>query len=91
MANNNKARALEGTHEFKFNGDNYIVDGKALDDVEVFEMFEEDKFMSAVKKILGVDQFVAFKDNNRQDDGRIPMEVFGDFVETMFEEFDLKN
>lgn len=92
MANTNaKARALEGKHTFTFNEKDYTVDSKALDDVEVFEMFEEDKFMSAVKKILGAEQFSAFKENNRQEDGRIPMELFGEFVEKMFEEFNLGN
>jgi len=92
MANNQqKARALEGEHTFEFNGEDYTVDAKALDDVEVFEMFEEDKFMSAVKKILGATEFTRFKDNNRQDDGRIPMELFGEFVEKMFSEFNLGN
>lgn len=92
MANNQqKMRALGGKQTFKFNEEEYTVDGQALDDVEVFEMFEEDKFMSAVKKILGAEEFNRFKDNNRNENGRVPMEVFGEFVEAMFSEFNLGN
>ena len=91
MANNAKVRALGGKQKFEFNEDEYTVDGAALDDVEVFELFEEEKFMTAVKRILGVDEFTRFKENNRDENGRVSMEVFGDFVEKMFAEFNLGN
>lgn len=91
MTNKNKARALSEDTTFEFNGTEYTVLAGALDDVEVFEMFEDEKYMGAVKRMLGEEEFSAFKDNNRNEAGRVPMQVFSDFVEVMFKELNLGN
>ena len=92
MANSNaKARALKGNAKFTFKDHEYEVQAEALDDIEVFELFEDEKYMTAVKKVLGKEEFETFKDNNRNEQGRVSMEVFTEFVETMFEALNLGN
>lgn len=57
----------------EYKGEKYRVSRTAMDDLELVEMLEDEKYISAVRKILGPKQWAAFKEAARADDGRIPM------------------
>ena len=66
---------------FTFRGVTYTVPRNAMDDLEVLEALEEDKFITVIRKTIGDAQWKTFKDTSRTADGRLPL------TESGFEEF----
>lgn len=92
MANTNatKARREEAKGEktpttFEFGGRTYEVSPDATDNVELFEAVEDEKYLTAARGFLGKDQWQAFKDDHREDDGRVPMAPVEDFLKALME------
>ena len=69
------------TTTFTFRGVTYTVPRNAMDDLEVLEALEEDKFITVIRKTIGDAQWKTFKDTSRTADGRLPL------TESGFEEF----
>ena len=60
--------------------------GVVVDDVELIELLDEMQTNAivlprVVRMMLGDAQYAAFKDANRNDRGRVPVEVLGEFFE----------
>ena len=72
---------LVKTTTFTFRGVTYTVPRNAMDDLEVLEALEEDKFITVIRKTIGDAQWKTFKDTSRTADGRRPL------TESGFEEF----
>ena len=90
MANNGtKARRDEAKPEeatptkFEFGGREYEVSPNALDNVELFEAVEDQKYLTAARGFVGREQWQAFKDDHREDDGRVPMAPVEKFLDTL--------
>ena len=72
---------VKTTTTFTFRGVTYTVPRNAMDDLEVLEALEEDKFITVIRKTIGDAQWKTFKDTSRTADGRLPL------TESGFEEF----
>lgn len=59
---------------FEFDGETYAIDNDALDDVELLEFIEEEKYILVVRGYLGAEQWQQFKDSHRNAKGRVPSE-----------------
>lgn len=68
----------------EFNGAEYTIAEAAMDNIEVMEFVEEEKYLKAIKLIIGEAQWQAFKDGNRDVHGRVTSSVFTDFIEKVF-------
>lgn len=74
------AEADEATNvEFDFDGVHYTVDPLAVNDIEILEEFEDGKIVGPVRRILGPEQWAAFKKKRRTG------KELSDLVEVMFE------
>ncbi|MET0490358.1 MAG: hypothetical protein ABW143_09000 [Acidimicrobiales bacterium] len=76
--------------EFDFRGDTYIITRDAFDDVELFELIEDGKEISAARKVLG-DGWQRFKDAARTPEGRVPGEAAEEFLQAMYDSVGLGN
>lgn len=94
MAQNNakasaKARRDEAKPEeatpttFTFNDRVYSVPPEAIDNVELFEAVEDQKYLTAARGFIGREQWEAFKDDHRTDDGRVPMAPVEEFLDAL--------
>lgn len=75
---------------FEFRGTQYTVPGNALDDIEVMEALEDEKYITVIKKTIGADQWAKFKAASRTSDGRIPLtdSGFEEFIDTLMKAVD---
>ncbi len=61
-----KAEAVEETTvSFEYDGVEYVLDRDAINDVDVIEAFEDNKVATALRTILGPEQWAAFKSRKR--------------------------
>lgn len=63
------------------NGDEYTIDRDAADNVEVLELIEDEKYISAIRAYVGPEQWVRWKEANRDDAGRVPRAAFEEFLD----------
>lgn len=68
----------------EYAGETYTLDADALD-LEVLELIEKDKHVSAITLLLGEADFKRFKESVRTDKGKVPMPAFQEFIETVLE------
>lgn len=83
MSNTQKQEVERKDATFEFGGRTYTVDADAIDNLELFEFIEEEKYLSAAKGFLGKEQWDAFKDDHRNEKGRVPMEPVEGFLEAL--------
>lgn len=71
----------------EFLGQTYVIEGADVDDLELFELIEDGKGITAVRQILGPERWAAFKANQRAKNaqGKITMEVFNDFLQALMD------
>lgn len=84
-----KGEVVETTFEFR--GTEYTVRNDALDDLDVMEAIEDERYIRAARAILGAEQFGRLKAQMRAEaeDGRARMSTdFKDFLEALFESVD---
>lgn len=67
----------------EYDGSTYTISSSALDDVEVVEMLEDGKYISAVRRLVGADSWECFKAAYRTDDGRVPMSALEGFLQAV--------
>jgi hypothetical protein len=80
-----KAEAKGQDITLKFDGLDYSIDRGNADNVELMELVEDEKYISAIRGYLGVDQWVQFKDSHRDEAGRVPSEAFERFMTAAME------
>jgi hypothetical protein len=68
---------------FEYEGREYNVSSSALDDVEILELLEDEKYISVVRRILGKEQWETFKDSVREADGRVPSASLEGFLKVV--------
>lgn len=98
MANTaNTARKNEANPEaatpitFQYDGETYEVVENAVDNLELFEFIEDEKFLKATKGFLGQAQWDKFKDTHRTEDGRVPMAPVEGFLQELMNAIGSKN
>ena len=90
-AASNKARKAEAKPEkatpttFEYGEETYTVAPEALDNVELFEAVEDQKYLTAARGFVGREQWDAFKNANRTEDGRVPMEHAEAFLKALMD------
>ena len=70
--------------DFEWGGHTYTVPAEAFDDTEVVELYEDGKVISAVRQILGGEQWSDWKDRNRNTSGRVPAALLEEFLAALF-------
>jgi hypothetical protein len=75
-----KADVVNKKSAFNWRGTDYTVDPDLIDDLEFFEALEGNQFATAVRKMLG-DQYDKFKDQVREDEGRVSLATTQAFLE----------
>lgn len=71
---------------FEYDGETYTIDEDAVDNLELFEAIEDEKYLTAARGFVGRDQWQRFKDRYRDPvTGRVPMEPVQGFLQTMME------
>ncbi len=66
--------------EIEYNEESYLIDPKAMNDIEVLEFIEDAQYIKATKKLIGNAQWVKYKDSNRDEEGRVNPDGFQDFL-----------
>lgn len=60
---------------FTYSDAEYTIEPERLNNLELFEAIEDGRYITATKGFLGDTQWAAFKEANRTEDGRVPMEA----------------
>lgn len=71
------------TRAFTHGGNEYTLPTSAMDDVEILELLEDEKYLSVVRRVLGREQWDRFKDSERLDDGRVPAASLESFIKAV--------
>jgi hypothetical protein len=71
---------------FNWRGTEYTVDPDLVDDLEFFEVLEMNHYATAVRKMLGDEQYDRFKDQVREAEGRVSMATTQVFLEEYMSE-----
>jgi hypothetical protein len=79
-----KAEAKLASITVKFEGTTYTIPRENVDDLELFEALEDNKYISATRGFLGQQQWDAFKDAHRVG-GRVPMSTMNSFLDALME------
>ncbi|HET6154362.1 MAG TPA: hypothetical protein VFE15_15565 [Marmoricola sp.] len=80
-----KAEAKDAPIEFDHEGVHYALTRDDANNLEFFELVEDDNMLRAVRLLLGPEQWTAFKESLRGEDGRVPLTVFDPFVSKVLE------
>lgn len=80
-----KAEADPGPLRFTFDGVAYVVPRENADNMELFELIEDGKSLSAARAFVGADQWREFKDRVRLPDGRVPAAPVNGFLEALMD------
>lgn len=64
-----------------WHGHTYVIETELVNDLEVLEAFEQNYLATGLRRMLGDDQYQAFKDNERNDGGRISLDSVNEFLE----------
>lgn len=81
-----KAEAKQQDASFVFDGQRYTIPREQLDNVELMEMLEDGKTVTAIRGYVGLDQWARFKDQVRTPDGRVPGEPTERFLNLLMEQ-----
>lgn len=80
--------ANRSVRRVEYDGVEYQIDSGLLDDIEVIELLEDEKYISAIRKLVGADGWKAFKDSHREADGRVPMGTLEGFLNVVMKTAD---
>lgn len=88
-----QAEALDPNAPIVFTYDDvdYEIDPDFRDDLEIIEDLQEGRELSAVQRILGAEQWRAWKEANRGANGRVKATVAQPFLEQLFKELKAGN
>lgn len=80
-----KADVINEVKEFDWRGTTYNVDPSLIDDLEFFEALETNMFSTALKKMLGAEQYATFKGQVKESEGRVSLATTQKFLEEYME------
>lgn len=72
----------------QYKGTDYTVRGDTLDDVELLEYIEDEQYIKALRRMVGLAQWAKFKDSVRTDTGRVPTAELEEFLKTVMDALD---
>lgn len=75
----------------EWQGHEYLVKGENMDDVELVEHFTDDNFIGALRIMLGPQGWRDYKENSRNENGRVTATGANEFLEFMLDELKRKN
>lgn len=75
-----KAEAVGRDIVVEHDGVTYQIDRGNVDNLELLEFIEDEKYIKAIRGYLGPDQWDKFKDAHRDDKGRVSAATFEDFI-----------
>ena len=78
-----KSEAKSEDISVDFDGYTYTLPREVMDDIEVFERIEDEKYITAVRQVLGPDQWQHFKDSHRNESGRVSPDAFEQFLDSL--------
>lgn len=83
----NEAKPLEEREpvSFEYDGETYTIDPANVDNLELFEAVEDEKYLTAARGFVGKDQWNKFKDTHRDAEGRVPMAPVEGFLQALME------
>lgn len=70
---------------FEYGGREYVIKPEAVNNLELYEAIEDQKYLTAARGFIGREQWDLFKDDHRLPDGRVPMEPVEGFLEALME------
>lgn len=73
---------------FEFKGETYVIPADFMDNLEFFEAGEVGNEITAIKALLGPEQWNTFKESIREPDGRVRLTNAGPFMEKLREVMD---
>lgn len=76
---------------FEHDGHHWTIPAAAFEDIEVLELLEDENYVSVVRKILGRQQWDAWKNAHRDDEGRVSVTHAEPFITALFEAADQGN
>lgn len=85
---------VEGPQDqtFEHDGVEYVVSADALDDAELLEHFTTNNFVGALMKLLGLEQWVQWKEKNRDEEtGRVKASDAAKFLTAAMDKLKRKN
>lgn len=71
--------------EFVHGGETYTVAPGTLDNVDLFEAIEDQKYITAARGFVGQAQWDKFKNLSRNEEGRVPMKQVEEFLTALME------
>ena len=80
-----KAEARGDVITVEHNGETYQIDRENADNLELMEFTEDGKYISAIRGYLGLDQWSAWKEANRDDKGRVRSADFESFLQSVMD------
>lgn len=80
-----KPQPADTVLQIMYKGHQYTIARENVDDVEIFELIEDGKSLSALRAMVGPVQWARFKDDARNDQGRVTMTEMNDFLNLCME------
>ena len=86
-----KKRAAEAKDEaqlivLEWDGETYEITSESGTDVEIYELIEDEHWITATRQLLGREHWQRWKDSQRSPDGRVPMERLNLFLDYAMKE-----
>jgi len=75
-----KAEAKGEDVKFDHEGVHYVIDRDNVNNLELMEFVDDEKWIPAIRGYIGRDQWVKFKNANRDDKGRVDADAFEPFM-----------
>lgn len=69
---------------FTHNGTKYTIPAEAINDLEVMENLEDEKYISVARQVLGRQQWARFKELHRGENGRIKATELDSMLEAIW-------
>lgn len=73
----------KGPISIEYAGETYELDKDAID-LTVIDLIEREKFVTAVRSLIGDEAFERFTESVRTETGKVPLSEFQKFSETIF-------
>jgi hypothetical protein len=64
----------------------YLIAGESLDDAELIEYLTDQNFIGALRSMLGDEQWAAYKDNHRNEKGKVTASGCAEFLNYVMEQ-----
>ena len=75
-----KAEAKSQDIALTFDGVKYLIERDNADNLELMEFVEDERYVSAIRGFIGLDQWKRWKDDHRDERGRVTKAEFERFL-----------